>query len=108
MGLIKDTVSEAIKNVLNAISKYNKQSLGLNGAKYVIGSGANAGDWFAVQGVNAAVIDCTNTVFKSNMKNFSGSANIVIPNGSIYYINATDLRLSSGSAIIYSNNKYKK
>mgnify|MGYP003153724268 CR=1 FL=1 len=102
MRLIKDTVSEAIKSLLNKIAKYNKKSLGLNGAKYIKGAGANPGDWFAIQGTDAAVLDVGASTFKTStgMENFTG-ANITIPNGVIMYINATDIQLASGNAIAY-------
>ena len=73
----------------------------MHGAKYIIGAGANTGDWYALQGVNSAVLDVSASTFKSNMDSFTGGTDIAIPNGVIIYVNATDIQLASGNAIAY-------
>jgi len=100
-NFIKDTVLETIAALTKKNSNYNKQALGNYGAKYIIGAGANTGEWFAVQGVNSAVLDVSASTFKSNMDSFSGGTDIAIPNGVIIYVNATDIQLASGNAIAY-------
>lgn len=100
-NLIKDTVLQAIERLIKKNTNFSKQALGMHGAKYIIGAGANTGDWYALQGVNSAVLDVSASTFKSNMDSFSGATDIAIPNGSIIYINATDIQLASGNAIAY-------
>ena len=102
-NFIKDSVLEAIKALTKKSNSYNKQSLGMHGAKYIIGAGANPGNWYALQGVNSAVLDVSASTFKSNMDSFSGTTDIAIPNGAIIYIRATDIQLASGNAIAYKN-----
>ena len=105
-NFIKDSVLEAIKALTKKSNSYNKQSLGMHGAKYIIGAGANPGNWYALQGVNSAVLDVSASTFVSadgTMEGFSGTTDIAIPNGAIIYIRATDIQLASGNAIAYKN-----
>tara|TARA_Y100001973_G_scaffold105136_1_gene177183 strand:+ start:78 stop:395 length:318 start_codon:yes stop_codon:yes gene_type:complete len=101
MRLIKDTALDILKAIEKANVKYNKQALGMTGAKYVKGAGQNLGNWFAIQGVDAAVLDVSLSTFKANMVDFTGATDIAIPNGSIIYVNASDIQLASGNAILY-------
>jgi len=82
------------------ISSFNIQnSMGANGCTYVNGTGANTGDFIAVQFTEDSVVGA----ITGQMDNSSDliSDLITFSQGQVLYLPFTSITLSSGSAILY-------
>ena len=99
-------------NVTKKMQKDTKLMVGNYGCKWV-GNGStatNVGDYYAVQGIDACVIDVSGCVFKGAAYDgglvessvaWASAADISIPDGAIIYMPATTIKLFSGKAILY-------
>jgi hypothetical protein len=82
------------------ISSFNIQnSMGANGCTYVNGTGANSGDFIAVQFTEDSVIGAI-TGQMDNSSDLVGDL-ITFSQGQVLYLPFTSITLSSGSAILY-------
>ena len=82
------------------ISSFNIQnSMGANGCTYVNGTGANTGDFIAVQFTEDSVVGA----ITGQMENSSDLVSdlITFSQGQVLYLPFTSISLSSGSAILY-------
>jgi hypothetical protein len=82
------------------ISSFNIQnSMGANGCTYVNGTGANTGDFIAVQFTEDSVVGA----ITGQMENSSDLVSdlITFSQGQVLYLPFTSITLSSGSAILY-------
>lgn len=82
------------------ISSINVQnSMGANGSIYVNGTGANVGDFVAIQFTEDSVIDAVT----SKMDNSAGliADNITFNKNDCIYFPFTSITLTSGAAILY-------
>ena len=118
MGINKLNRPGSLDQQVNAAKKTEKNTKlmsGYFGCKWVGdgSTGTHAGDWYAVQGIDACVLDVSGCVFKGTAYNdglvessvaFGSAADIVIPNGAIIYMPATTIKLVSGKAILYKGN----
>ena len=82
------------------ISSFNIQnSMGANGCTYVNGTGANTGDFIAVQFTEDSVVGAI-TGQMENSSDLIGDL-ITFSQGQVLYLPFTSITLSSGSAILY-------
>jgi hypothetical protein len=82
------------------ISSFNIQnSMGANGCTYVNGTGANTGDFIAVQFTEDSVVGAI-TGQMDNSSDLVGDL-ITFSQGQVLYLPFTSITLSSGSAILY-------
>ena len=82
------------------ISAFNiSNSMGANGCVYVNGTGANTGDFIAVQFTEDSVIGAI-TGQMDNSSDLVGDL-ITFSQGQVLYLPFTSITLSSGSAILY-------
>jgi hypothetical protein len=82
------------------ISSFNIQnSMGANGCTYVNGTGANTGDFIAVQFTEDSVVGAI-TGQMENSSDLVGDL-ITFSQGQVLYLPFTSITLSSGSAILY-------
>jgi hypothetical protein len=82
------------------ISSFNiSNSMGANGCTYVNGTGANTGDFIAVQFTEDSVVGAI-TGQMDNSSSLVGDL-ITFSQGQVLYLPFTSITLSSGSAILY-------
>ena len=82
------------------ISSFNIQnSMGASGCTYVNGTGANTGDFIAVQFTEDSVVGAI-TGQMDNSSDLVGDL-ITFSQGQVLYLPFTSITLSSGSAILY-------
>jgi hypothetical protein len=82
------------------IASFNIQnSMGANGCTYVNGTGANTGDFVAVQFTEDSIVGAI-TGKMDNISDLTGDL-ITFSQGQVLYLRFTSLTLSSGSAILY-------
>ena len=82
------------------IASFNIQNrMGANGCTYVNGTGANTGDFVAVQFTDDSLVGAI-TGKMDNISDLTGDL-ITFSQGQVLYLPFTSLTLSSGSAILY-------
>ncbi len=82
--------------LLGKIVKAFYSSFGIGTGVYVSGTSATIGNFFALQAI-------TDTVVASGTNlSISGIAGVTIPAGTIIYLNATSITLTSGTCILYN------
>lgn len=89
--------SEANRTIegINRNVQFNRVSLGLCGGLYISDTSAHPGNYFAVQMITDTVIaTATNG-------SITGITGVSIPAGTIIYLSATSLTLTSGTCIAY-------
>jgi len=98
----KSTVAEDNRD-LNKITKERiETSMGAKGAKWVANNtDAHVGNWYAIQGIDAATINMGTSVFNGKVEQVDSTIDVIIPNGAIVYLRASSITLVSGKAILY-------
>tara|TARA_R100000231_G_scaffold15261_3_gene16263 strand:+ start:914 stop:1237 length:324 start_codon:yes stop_codon:yes gene_type:complete len=97
---IHQKIEDRVDHNLN-ISDKTETGLGFKGAHWVTTTTSTTGNFYAVQGIDAGTIDVSGSTFDSSMTGFTGTTDIVIPNGSIIYVQATTLA-TTGKVILYN------
>jgi len=103
-SLIRKNVHQKIEDRVDYnsnISDKTETGLGFKGAHWVTTTTSTTGKFYAVQGIDAGTIDVSGSTFDSTMTGFTGATDVVIPNGSIIYVNATVLA-TTGKVILYN------
>tara|TARA_Y100001963_G_scaffold159181_2_gene261739 strand:+ start:53 stop:364 length:312 start_codon:yes stop_codon:yes gene_type:complete len=100
-GLNKNTTAEKQIDATDNVSKNLRRMIGDRGAQWVEDTSDRDGNFYAIQGIDSAVLDMGNSVFTDIIQTDS-SVNISIPNGTIIYLRARKYKLASGKAIMYN------
>ena len=87
-------------NATNNVSDNLRRMIGDKGAEWVEDTTDRNGNFYAIQGIDGAVLDMGNSVF-TDLTQTDNTVDISIPNGSIIYLRASKYKLASGKAIMY-------
>jgi len=100
--LSKNNIAEDNRDANKEIAKKFEKSMGNKGCRWITSSADDtAGNWYAIQGIDSAVLDMGLSDFDGKVDLQSSSVDMAIPNGAIVYIRAKKYRLASGKAVAY-------
>ena len=95
-----NSMTPQFKMMVDILRDTMSQDFGKNGAIFINDTANHDDEYYAIQGINSAGLDCTSgTTFGSGMTDFD--ADFTIPNGAIIYGHFTRVKLTGGSCIAY-------
>ena len=100
-GLNKNNTSQKQIIATDKISDNLRRMIGDKGAEWVEDATDRNGNFYAIQGIDAAVLNMGDSVF-TDITQTDSTVDINIPNGTIIYLRATKYVLVSGKAIMYN------
>ena len=111
MGINKTNVPGSFEKQVIATDKTTKavrRGLGDYGAKFISDDAVHTGKWYAIQGIQAAVLDVSDCEFNGVAGNLTSgdqvdvsAGDIKIPDGCTIFLNANKLSLVTGGHAIF-------